>query len=721
MDAGVISTMTQKATSDCSENLVEIRGLTRAFAGSEGVINVLDGIDFLIPYNSLTVIRGPSGAGKSTLLRILGLLDAGFTGSMRLAGKDVASLTTSERDATRTAVIGLVFQEGRLLPHLSLAENIALPLQFAGLTSEEAVSQAEQAEAFAFRAEERAAGVTRLRPSVASGGQRQRAALARAMVRGPALILADEPTSNLDHASKALVIERLASMRAAGATILIVSHDEALFGLGRQFSLENGQLLELSSADSLKEPQSRHRPFAIPKAPLSGWWPSLPLWRLIGNATRDLLRRPLFTLLLLIAVIAGTAQSAVFASLVSGLDHFVEQTVADGTRLTRVTLKPRKVDLAKGGLRFPEQGELLTDPDVSAAVARRATTVSVVMSDASNRPYPSLGLYPDDPELGMFHFVAGAGFTAKNDQFQMIATTDFLLEVFGTKAMNSDNEWASFVGQQIKASIPRFGKSGKEIGTEPLTLTVAGVILKGEADRQFYLPNELLIAIDAIKRDRTGKLPFPTNADHSAWRADADIKSLIDWPWQDMMHLYLKNIDDVVPKIALLSARGYHPEAEIWKYSWILNLKSAAYGVIAPLLALLTGVVGLVLFGNIVISTRLREAELAVLKVLGMRRGDILATEVIGTLITATFGLTVGFLFADRLTLALSLQLKESARIASEISGNLGSSGYAFVFEPVWSAAPVIAAGTLMLVLVSVLWPTVRAACGDPAAVFARS
>ena len=156
-------------------------------------------------------------------------------------------------------------------------------------------------------------------------------------------------------------------------------------------------------------------------------------------------------------------------------------------------------------------------------------------------------------------------------------------------------------------------------------------------------------------------------------------------------------------------------------YSWILNLKSAAYGVIAPLLALLTGVVGLVLFGNIVISTRLREAELAVLKVLGMRRGDILATEVIGTLITATFGLAVGFLFADRLTLALSLQLKESARIASEISGNLGSSGYAFVFEPVWSAAPVIAAGTLMLVLVSVLWPTVRAACGDPAAVFARS
>ena len=713
--------MTERAISDCIENLVEIHGLSRAFEGSERVANVLDGIDFLIPYNSFTVIRGPSGAGKSTLLRILGLLDAGFTGSMRLAGKDVAMLTASECDAMRTAVIGLVFQEGRLLPHLSLAENIALPLQFAGLSHQEVATQAEQAETFAFRAEERAAGVTRLRPSVASGGQRQRAALARAMVRSPALILADEPTSNLDQVSKAQVVERLTAMCAAGATVLIVSHDEALFGLGRQFSLENGQLLELPRTGGLQGVHTPRGPFEIPSAPLSGWWPSLPLWRLIRNATRDLLRRPLFTLLLLIAVIAGTAQSAVFASLIGGLDHFVEQTVADGTRLTRVTLKPRKADLANSDARFPEQAAMLADPDVTAAVARRATTVSIVVSDASNRPYPSLGLYPDDPELSMFHFVAGTGFGAKSGQFQMIATTDFLLEIFGTAAVNSDKDWASFIGRQVKASIPRFGTAGKQIGTEPLTLTITGVILKGEADRQFYLPNELIIAIDAIKRDRTGKLQFPTNADQSAWRADADITSLIDWPWQDMVHLYLKNIDDVIPKVSILSARGYHPEAEIWKYSWILNLKSAAYGIIAPLLGLLTGVVGLVLFGNIVISTRLREAELAVLKVLGMRRGDILATEVIGTLITATFGLAVGLIFADRLTIALSFQLQESARIAAQMSGNLGSVGIAFVFQPVWSAAPIISAGTIGLVIVSVLWPTVRAACADPAAVFSRS
>ncbi len=703
-------------TGDQTANLVEIRGLSKAFAGSA---SVLTEIDLTIPYNSFMVIRGPSGAGKTTLLRILGLLDAGFSGSMRLAGRDVAGLTTSERDALRTAAIGLVFQEGRLLPHLTLAENIASPLQFTDLTTRQAAAKAKQAEAFAFRPEELAAGVTRLRPSAASGGQRQRAALARAMIGQPALILADEPTSSLDAASKAQVIDRLRALHTEGATVVIVSHDEALFGFGRQFSLEAGRLVELPEVGA-PIAQARQRPPPVPRrAPLAGWWPSLGPARLIANATRDLLRRPLFTLLMLIAVIAGTAQSAVFASLVTGLDHFVEQTMADGTRLTRITLKPRKADLAKGGDHFPDQSALSAQPDVAAVEPRRATTVSVTVADGSSRPYPALGLFPDDPELGMFTFAAGTGFNTSH-QLQMIATTDFLIEAFGPPPATGDKVWAGYIGRQMQAAIPRFGTSGTVTGTEPLTLTITGVLLKGEADRQIYLPNSLLIAIDAIKRDRTGKLQLPLTPDHTAWTEGADMTALLDWPWQDMLHLYLTSIDAVIPKIADLSAQGYHPEAEIWKYVWILNLKSAAYGIVAPLLALLTGVVGLVLFANIVISTRLREAEIALMKVLGMRRGDILAIEIIGTLITTTLGLAAGFAIANQLTGALARQFEDSARIAAQISGEPGGASIGLLFQPVWSVAPAIAAGTFCLVLLAVLWPTCRAASTDPVRVFSR-
>ena len=109
------------------ENLIDLSGLGRRFAGPQGVVSVLDGIDLTIPRGTFTVIRGQSGAGKTTLLRILGLLDAGHDGTFRMAGTDVAKLSDADRDEWRMAGIGFVFQDGRLLPHLSLGENIALP------------------------------------------------------------------------------------------------------------------------------------------------------------------------------------------------------------------------------------------------------------------------------------------------------------------------------------------------------------------------------------------------------------------------------------------------------------------------------------------------------------------------------------------------------------------------------------------------------------------
>jgi len=706
------------------EDLIEIRQLSRSFAGAGGAFSALRRVDLTIPRGSFTVIRGASGAGKSTLLRILGLLDTGYGGQMRFAGRDVASLAIADRDELRTALIGLVFQDGRLLPHLSLAENIALPLHFTPETAVGVRARVDQALGFAFRPEELASGVAALRPGAASGGQRQRAAMARAMIHQPVLILADEPTASLDADSKALVVARLREMHAAGATVVVVSHDEALFGLGRQFLLEEGRLVELKGETEVGPELAdavMMRPLrAVAPAPLAGWWPRLGPGRQIGAALRDLLRRPLFTLLLLIAVIAGTAQSAVFLSLVAGLDSFVTQSVADGSRLTRITLKPRKVDLAAAD-HFPEQAMLGAAPDVAAVVARRASTVAIQGADGTSRPFPSLGLHPDDPELAMFRFVAGGGFAASGEQLQMIVTTDFLIDLYGPAPEGTTSDWGSFVGRQVQATVPHFDRSGKVTGSEPVVLTICGVILKAEGDRQFYLPNDVLVAFDAIKRDRSGTLTLPLTPDRNAWVVGADRAAVLDWPWQDMMHLYLRDIEAVVPKVAALSRQGYRPEAEIWKYAWVLDLKAAAYGIAAPLLALLSGVIAVVLVGNIIISARLREAELALMKVLGMRRGDILAVEVIGTCVTTLLGLGLGLTIADRLTAALSQSFAERARLQAELSGGAEQGQIGLLFQPVWPLAPGLAALTLTLVFMALLWPTLRAASTDPARVFARN
>ena len=263
------------------DNLIDLRGLGRRFAGPQGGVAVLDGIELTIPRGSFTVIRGQSGAGKTTLLHILGLLDAGHDGHFHMGGVDMAALPDADRDEWRMAGIGFVFQDGRLLPHLSLGENIALPLVFARMGRAEAEARKAEAVAFAFRPEEIAAGVLDLSPAAASGGQRQRAALARAMIRNPALILADEPTASLDEASKQQVVARLQALHRAGATVVVVSHDDIFFDTGRQFLLQGGRLHDLGAASDIHPGPVGAKPAA---ARLGGWWPRLGLSRLMSRA-----------------------------------------------------------------------------------------------------------------------------------------------------------------------------------------------------------------------------------------------------------------------------------------------------------------------------------------------------------------------------------------------------------------------------------------------------
>jgi putative ABC transport system ATP-binding protein len=172
---------------------------------------------------------GPSGSGKSTLLNLLGLLDRPTAGRYLLEGRDVTTLSPDEQARVRSRRIGFVFQSFHLVPRLTATENIALPMMLAGIVAKERDARVRQALAdygLADRAEHR--------PDQLSGGQRQRVAIARATIMQPALLLADEPTGNLDRATGVEVVRLLEELNARGVTLVVVTHDPTLGARARR-------------------------------------------------------------------------------------------------------------------------------------------------------------------------------------------------------------------------------------------------------------------------------------------------------------------------------------------------------------------------------------------------------------------------------------------------------------------------------------------------------
>ncbi len=200
--------------------MIKLENIARTFVVGGEPVHALRDVDEHITPGEHVAVMGPSGSGKSTLLNILGCLDRPTTGSYKLDGREVAHLEEAELTQVRRHLIGFVFQTYHLVPRLTALENVQLPMMFGGVTPAERRRRALESIA-AVGLEDRATH----RPDQLSGGQRQRVALARATVMGPRVLLADEPTGNLDSASGLQVLELLEQMNAAGLTLIVVSHD----------------------------------------------------------------------------------------------------------------------------------------------------------------------------------------------------------------------------------------------------------------------------------------------------------------------------------------------------------------------------------------------------------------------------------------------------------------------------------------------------------------
>ena len=227
-----------------SGSVLELDGVTKVY-GEQQPVRALGGVSFSVQGGELAAIVGPSGSGKSTLLHIMGTLERPTTGVIRIGGVDAAQLDDRELSRLRARQIGFVFQQFFLAEHTTVRENVADGLLYAGVPAAERHRRADEA-LERVGLSERAS----FKPTKLSGGERQRVAIARALVGHPAIVLADEPTGNLDSSNGATIMELIRELNAAGATIVMITHDAGLADqLPRRIRMLDGQVVSDSRRD----------------------------------------------------------------------------------------------------------------------------------------------------------------------------------------------------------------------------------------------------------------------------------------------------------------------------------------------------------------------------------------------------------------------------------------------------------------------------------------
>jgi len=665
---------------------------------------ILNGVNLNVYSGDFIVIRGESGSGKTTLLSILGLIDKEYDGEYTLCGEYIRkgnkSLSWIIQEEIRSKGIGFVFQEARLFDYINVKDNIYLPMHIHRLTKKDFQKKFHSQIEMMYTStnfedstdsKNNYNKLLKRYPKTLSGGEEQRASILRAFSHNPIFILADEPTASLDKDRKEEIFEILKKLAKSGKTIIVVSHDEVFLKAPKVYELKDGKLevihdetsntesFSYSNQNLFQKMNNVHQKNSIEQIPFEDYkfksqqpnnvslnqkfgpkilsrsniWfglkPRTGLWLQFKLVINDLRRNILFTILTVGALLIGSFQLTILESLRYGTDALLDEMIKRGSRLTRITIRPKDLLAEK---RFPDKSKILEIPSTTHFIERREGIYRIKDNRGRIRKETMYGLANNDPEFDQLVFTEGDKFSSETSLEIIISERSIKRLFYVPNNIITDNFRKKIIGEKLTFSVARPVK-GTTLNTDPekikfdvfsIKLSISGIVACAEEGRNFYFPLVTQLLLEKWRLDKTNQFNIPYDDKTASWKvSQKELKQIAKFQFAERAHIYVNDIQKVIPAVKQLSSIGYSPEAKIFDYKWVLDTRKLAELFLKGIVIIVAIIGGLVIFGNIQTSVRMRKAEIVLLKLLGMRDGDITLTYIWSAVLAAFIGTIGGF------------------------------------------------------------------------------